>query len=106
MPNRFNPIHDDDILGTIPGLLAGATVPATTVNWGGQPSIDRGMVRGELGSMIGITPEFVETDQTISSVSVDITNMVALTGEPSTSLHDGQARMVAARRPDLLKPST
>jgi UDP-glucuronate 4-epimerase len=103
-PNRFNPIHDDDILGTIPGLLAGASVPATTVNWGGQPSSIEEWC-GELGSMIGITPEFVETDQTISSVSVDITDMVALTGEPSTSLHDGLARMVAARRPDLLNPS-
>ena len=43
-PNRFSPIHDDDILGTLDGLLAGATVPATTVNWGGR-FLHRGVVR-------------------------------------------------------------
>ena len=35
-PSRFNPIHDDDILATLPGMLAAATVPATIVNWGGD----------------------------------------------------------------------
>lgn len=101
-PNRFNPIHDDDIVASVPGLLAGATVPATTVNWGGQPSSIEEW-SNELGRLIGVTPEFTETEATISSVSVDLTKMVALAGEPTTSLHEGLARMVAARRPDLLK---
>ncbi len=33
-PNLFNPIHEADILATLPALLAAASVPATIVNWG------------------------------------------------------------------------
>jgi hypothetical protein len=100
-PNRYNPIHDDDILATLEGLLAGATVPATTVNWGGQPSSIEDW-SAELGRLIGKEPTFVETDMTIAGVPVDITKMVAMAGEPATPLADGLARLVAARRPDLL----
>ena len=35
-PNTFNPIHEDDIIRMIPRLLEIASVPATTVNWGGS----------------------------------------------------------------------
>ena len=35
-PSEYNPIHDDDILAMIPGMLAVASVPVTTVNWGGS----------------------------------------------------------------------
>ncbi|MGZ4709258.1 MAG: NAD-dependent epimerase/dehydratase family protein, partial [Acidimicrobiales bacterium] len=31
-PSRFNPIHDDDILATLPRMLEAAAVPATIVN--------------------------------------------------------------------------
>ena len=36
-PARYNPIHEDDIIATIPKLLAVASVPATTVNWSRRP---------------------------------------------------------------------
>ena len=35
-PARYNPIHEDDIIATIPKLLEVASVPATTVNWAGD----------------------------------------------------------------------
>jgi len=101
-PNRFSPIHDDDILGTLEGLLAGATVPATTVNWGGRASSIEEWC-AEIGRLIGVEPQFADTDMTIASVEVDISRMVALTGEPTVPLAEGLARMVATRRPDLLK---
>ncbi|MDQ2638363.1 MAG: NAD(P)-dependent oxidoreductase, partial [Actinomycetota bacterium] len=32
----YNPIHEEDIIATIPKLLEAASVPATTVNWAGD----------------------------------------------------------------------
>jgi nucleoside-diphosphate-sugar epimerase len=101
-PNRFSPIHDDDVLGTLPGLLAGATTPATTVNWGGPASSIEEWC-GLIGETTGLSPAFVETDQTISSVCVDISKLTAMAGAPTVGLADGLRRMVAARRPDLLR---
>jgi UDP-glucuronate 4-epimerase len=101
-PNRFNPIHEDDVLKSLPGLLAAASVPATTVNWGGtQSSIEEWCAL--IGAVTGLEPSFVETDQTISSVCVDTTRLVELAGPPGTDLADGIRRMVAARRPDLVR---
>jgi nucleoside-diphosphate-sugar epimerase len=101
-PNRFSPIHDDDVLATLPGLLAGATTPATTVNWGGPASSIEEWC-GLIGETTGLEPTFVETDQTISSVCVDISKLVAMAGAPKVGLAEGIRRMVAARRPDLLR---
>jgi nucleoside-diphosphate-sugar epimerase len=101
-PNRFNPIHEDDVLKSLPGLLAAASVPATTVNWGGtQSSIEEWCAH--IGAVTGLEPSFVETDQTISSVCVDTTRLIELAGPPGTDLADGIRRMVAARRPDLVR---
>ena len=100
-PNRFNPIHEDDVLARLPGLLAAAGVPATTLNWGGEPSSIEEWC-GILGSLTGLEPTFVETDQTISSVCADISQMTKAAGPPATDLADGLRRMVTARRPDLL----
>ena len=101
-PNRFNPIHEDDVLKSLPGLLAAASVPATTVNWGGtQSSIEEWCAY--IGAVTGLEPSFVETDQTISSVCVDTTRLVELAGPPGTDLADGIRRMVTARRPDLVR---
>jgi UDP-glucuronate 4-epimerase len=101
-PNRFNPIHEDDVLRSIDGLLAAASVPAITVNWGGTPSsIEEWCAR--IAAVTGLEPKFVETDQTIGGVCVDIDRLTELVGLPQTDLADGIRAMVAARRPDLLR---
>ncbi len=102
-PNRFNPIHEDDVARTLPGLLGAANVPATTVNWGGAPSSIEEWC-AEIAALTGLEPSFVETDQTISSVCVDTSRLVGLAGPPGTELTDGIRRMVAAHRPDLVGP--
>jgi nucleoside-diphosphate-sugar epimerase len=100
-PNRFNPIHEDDIVATIPGLLAAASVPPVVVNWGGSPSSIEEWC-GVLGDLTGIEPHFLETDQTIAGVPIDTTTLTALVGSPpQVDLKEGLRRMVAARRPDL-----
>jgi UDP-glucuronate 4-epimerase len=100
-PNRFNPIHEDDIVGTIPALLAAARVPATIVNWGGEPSsIEEWCTI--LGELTGLEPHFEETTNTLGAVTIDRTRLLDLVPAPAVTLRDGLRRMVAARHPDLV----
>jgi UDP-glucuronate 4-epimerase len=104
-PIRCNPIHEDDIMATIPLLLdAAATVPPTVVNWGGpESSVEEWCA--ELGTLTGIQPRFRETMHTISSLPVDTSKLTSLAGPVDRmSLKDGLERMVRTRRPDLLDP--
>lgn len=94
-PNRFNPIHSDDIVRQVPLLLDVATVPATTVNWAGAPATLEDWC-GLVGELAGLTPQYAETDQTISSVTTDNTRMHQLVGPAEIDWRDGIARMVAA----------
>lgn len=100
-PNLFDPIHDDDILRTVPGLLDAASVPATIVNWGG-PSASIEEWCAFLGELTGLVPTFEETAATIGSVHVDLTKMAALVGEARVGWQDGMRRMVEARHPELV----
>ena len=96
-PNRFNPIHEDDIIRMIPALLGAASVPATIVNWGGVQAVDLEEWCEFLGGIVGQDATFVETDATIGGVTIDTTKMVELVGATEVSWRDGLARMVAAR---------
>jgi len=104
-PNRFNPIHEDDIVATLPALLDAATVPPTVVNWAGVPSSLESWCT-ELGALVGVEPQFVETEHTIAGVPVDTTRLTALAGPLQIDLADGLRRMVEARRPDLVRGAT
>jgi len=39
VPASYKSIHEDDIIATIPKLLAAGSVPATTVNWCGDQTV-------------------------------------------------------------------
>lgn len=101
-PNRFNPIHEADIVRQIPALLEAATVPATIVNWGGEPaSIEEWCAY--LGELTGLEPTFNDTADTIGSVTIDRTRMHELIGAAEVPWRDGIRRMVQARHPELLR---
>lgn len=102
-PNLFNPIHEDDIARQLPGLLAAASVPATIVNWGGDPASIEEWV-GYIGERTGLEPTFEETEDTIGSVTIDRTRMHELVGPTEVPWRDGIERMLEARAPDLLRP--
>jgi UDP-glucuronate 4-epimerase len=96
-PNRFNPIHEADILRMLPRLLEIASVPATTVNWGGSEPADLEDWCALLGDEVGKPVTFVETEQTIGSVVIDPTVMHDLVGRTEVDWRAGMRRMVAAR---------
>jgi UDP-glucuronate 4-epimerase len=101
-PSVYHPIHQDDILALIPGLLAAATTPATTVNWGGDEAVSIEEWCGYLAELTGLEARFEPTDQTIDSVQIDLTRMHELVGTTTVPWREGMRRMVAARHPELL----
>jgi len=101
-PSLYNPIHADDILATVPKLLAVADVPATVVNWAGNDVVSVEDWCAYLGELTGLEPTFVHTDAAIPSVAVDLTRMHELIGPTTVEWRDGFRRMVSARHPELV----
>jgi len=102
-PSLFNPIHEDDLLASLPRLLAVASVPATIVNWGGSEAVSIEDWCAWLGELTGLEPVFAPTRRTIESTCIDTTRMHELIGPTQVPWRDGFRRMVAARRPELLR---
>jgi len=102
-PSVYHPIHEDDILALVPGLLAAATSPSVTINWGGHQAVSIEEWCGYLGELTGIEPTFAPTADTIDSVQVDLTRLHRLVGTTTVDWRDGMRRMVEARHPELLQ---
>ena len=100
-PSSYNPIHEDDIIRTIPRLLEVAAVPATIVNWAGKDRVSVEEWCAYMGKLTGFEPEFDYTDQTLESVIADTTRMHQLIGETQVDWHDGFRHMIEARHPEL-----
>ena len=101
-PANYNPIHEDDIIATVPKLLEAASVPATTVNWGGDEAVSLQEWCTYLGGLIGRAPAFVESDQALGAVPVDLTRMHELVGSTTVDWREGMRRMVSAFHPELV----
>ena len=81
----------------IPGMLSAASVPVTTVNWGGSDVVSIQEWCAYMGELTGIEPKFVPTDQTLASVSIDTTRMESLVGKTTVRWQDGFRRMVEVK---------
>jgi hypothetical protein len=96
-PSRFNPIHDDDILATLPAMRGAASVPATIVNWGGDDETSIEAWCEYMGELVGVEPQFDRTNDTIGGIPTDNTLRQALAGATSVGWKDGMRRMVEAQ---------
>ena len=102
-PSVYHPLHQDDIVAMVPGLLGAARTPATTVNWGGDDAVSIEEWCGYFSrTHRGRRPAFAPTEHTIDSVQIDLTRMHQLVGPTTVGWQDGMRRMVAARHPELL----
>jgi len=98
-PNLFSPIHEDDYIAFVPKLLAIAGVPATITNLGGPPlSVEDWCLY--MGRLIGVEPQFVETNRVLASIVLDLTRMHQLVGATAVDWRDGMRRMIQARHPE------
>jgi nucleoside-diphosphate-sugar epimerase len=101
-PARYNPIHEDDIIATIPKLLAAASVPATTLNWCGEQTVSLQDWCNYLGSLVGKEPVFQESDQALRGNPTDSSRMRELVGSTTVDWRDGMRRMAAKFHPELV----
>jgi nucleoside-diphosphate-sugar epimerase len=96
-PSRFNPIHDDDILATLPGMLAAASIPATIVNWGGDDETSIEAWCEYMAELVGIEARFERTVHTIGGIPTDNALRRSLVGPTTVAWKDGFRRMVEAQ---------
>ena len=101
-PSVYSPLHADDIAATVPRLLAAASVPAVTVNWGGSEPVSIEEWCTYLAELTGTEARFEPTERTIDSVQIDTTRMHELIGPSTVPWRDGMRRMAKALHPDLV----
>ena len=92
-----NPIHTDDVVASIPGLLAVASVPATVVNWAGPDTVSMRAYCTLLAELEGRPITFEPVDGFIRSRAVDTTRQHQLLGPCPTDWRTGMERLVATR---------
>lgn len=101
--SEYTFIHEDDIINSIPGLLAIASVPSTVLNWSGDEHASIQEWCEYLGELTGLTPRFDENDGALPSIRSDNARLRELVGATKVSWREGLKRMVEVSRPDLLK---
>ncbi len=102
-PARYNPIHEDDIIATLPKLLDAASVPATTVNWCGEQEVSLQEWASYIGSLVEREPVFEESREALRGGPTDATRMRELTGGTTVDWRDGIRRMVTTFHPELVR---
>ena len=102
-PNVYNPLHEDDYVAHVPRLLELASVPATTLNWGGSEPASIEDWTAWLGELTGLEPRLAPTERALGSLELDLTRMHEALGRTQVRWRDGLRRMVEARAPELLR---
>jgi UDP-glucuronate 4-epimerase len=101
-PAVFTPIHEDDIVASVPALLAAARVPAITVNWAGIQPVSVEEWCDFMGSVIGRPATFEFSETAIQRVACDTTRYQQIVDCSHTvDWRDGMRRMIRARYPEL-----
>jgi nucleoside-diphosphate-sugar epimerase len=101
-PARYNLMHEDDIISTIPKLLDVASIPATTINWASEQYVSIQEWCAYLGSLVGVEPRFEESDQALRGNPLDVSYMRELIGPAKVDWKDGLRRMAAKFHPELV----
>ena len=101
-PSLYTPIHEDDIFGTLPGMLAAASIPARVINWCGSEHVSIEEWCQYMAELCGLEAKFKPQDGTLESVQSDNALMRALVGDAQVGWKDGIKRMIEAKRPEYL----
>src|SRR5581483_276766 len=105
-PNFYNPIHLDDIIAMVPGLLRVASVPATVLNWAGPATVSIQEWCDHIAALTGLEPRFADNPAMVASVVPDVTRLNELVGPAKVGWKDGIEQMISDTHPEcLLVPS-
>ena len=97
-PNRFNPIHEDDIIAMLPALLDRGDRAGDDRQLGRRRGDEhRGVVRVHRPSSPGAKRASTSPTHTIGGIPTDNTKRLELAGPTTVSWKDGMRRMVEQR---------
>ncbi len=100
---RAAPIHHDDLFAQLPGLIAGAGVPATIVNWAGDEPVGMRELCDYMGRLTGCEPRYVVTPEVSGNRPSDPALRARLAGPCRVDWRDGIRRMIEALHPEWLE---
>ena len=98
-PNRFNLIHEDDLLPSLWLMLDAASAPATVVNWADPEPVAAEEWCAELARLTGRELTITRADAAPPPGVMDVSRLTALGYQPSVAWRDGFRSMVAALAP-------
>lgn len=93
-----NPIHESDVIETVPRLLEAAAVPATITNWGGNETVSMREYCDYLGELEGREVVYEEIPGFIRSRAVGTTRQHELIGPCRVSWREGMRQLVEQRK--------
>jgi nucleoside-diphosphate-sugar epimerase len=99
-PCTYSPIHQDDINVQTEALLAGASVPATVVNWAGDEGVSVQEWASYMGELTGhdAVVNVVEMPGTLRGSIASDARRASLTGPCTVSWKDGLRRVWESRQ--------
>lgn len=99
-PCRYNLIHEDDLVASLPLLLDAAAVPATIVNWGDPVATSAEEWCAELARLVGREVRIERSDAAPPPGDLDTTMLADLGYRPQVDWREGMARMVQHLHPE------
>ncbi|SEH84500.1 Nucleoside-diphosphate-sugar epimerase [Mycolicibacterium rutilum] len=101
-PALYNPIHERDIVASVPKLLAAADVPAVTLNWAGDQTISLQQWCDHLGELVGRKPVFAVDPQALRGNPVDVSRLRAVAPATTVDWREGLRAMAVRFHPELV----
>ena len=102
-PNTHCFLHDRDILGSLPYLLAQADVPPPIYNWCAPELVSIEEWTAELTRLTGVEIPLVVSEQCIPPNPIDSSKLLGLGWTPTVEWRDGFREMASTCFPDLFK---
>ena len=102
-PNTHCFLHDDDLVASLPLLLAQADTTAPVFNWCSPELVSIEEWTEELTRLTGVQIPLAVTEASIPPNPIDPSKLLGLGWEPTVSWRDGFRRLVETSYPDLLR---
>ena len=102
-PNTHNFLHDDDIVTSLPYLLAEASTSVPIFNWCSPEIVSIEDWTVELTRLTGVEIPLETTMASIPPNPIDPTKLLALGWSPSVTWHHADDRLRSTANPDLNK---
>ncbi|MDW3220515.1 MAG: NAD(P)-dependent oxidoreductase [Acidimicrobiales bacterium] len=102
-----SPIHEDDIVAQVQGLLAHAAVGAPAVNLAGDEVVTLEEIIAHLEDLTGLSMTFTESDHLLFHThAADTTKRRELAGPCAVTWRDGVRAALETRYPDAIRDDT